>query len=60
MALVVPAADGEDVGPVGLVWANAPGFDVLAGFCFEFCVPLCTAGRHGFFLWDSRETMDVL
>ena len=50
MALVVPKTDGEDVGPVGLVWVNVPGFDVLPEFCFEFHVPLWTAGRHGFFV----------
>ena len=58
-ALVVPVADGEDVGLVGLVWVNPPGFDVLAEFCFEFHVPLWTAGRHVFLL-ESGERMDVL
>ncbi len=47
--------DGEDVGPAGLVWVNAPGFYVLAEFCFEFCVPLWTVGRHGFFEGEQRD-----
>ena len=55
MALVVPVANGEDVGLVGLVWVNAPGFDVLAKFCFKFRVPLWTAGRHGFFGGEWRD-----
>ena len=55
MALEVQVMDGEDVGPVGLVWVNARGFAVLAEFCFEFCVPLWTAGRHGCFVGERSD-----
>jgi len=55
MALVVPVSDVEDVGIVDLVQVNAPGFNVLAKFCFKFHVPLWTAGRHGFLGGELRE-----
>ena len=55
MALVVPVTDGEDVDPVGLVWVNAPGSDVSAEVCFQFCPPLWTAGRHGCFMGERRD-----
>ena len=53
--LVVPVANGEDVGPVGLVWVNVPDFNVPTEVCFQFHPPLWAEGRHGCFMGE-RET----
>ena len=55
MALVEPVTHREDVGLVGHVWVDASGFNVLAEVCFEFRVPLWTAGRHGSFMGQWRD-----
>ena len=55
MALVELVIDREYRGLVDPVWVNAPGFNVLAEVCFEFCVLLWTAGRHGCFMGEQRD-----
>ncbi len=55
MTLVEPVTDGEDVRLVGPVWVDSPGFNVFAEVCFEFCVPLWTAGRYGCFMGEQRD-----
>ena len=55
MALVELVMDRENVGLFGPVWVVAPSFNMLEEVCFEFCVPLWTAGRHDCFMGERRD-----
>ena len=55
MVLVEPVMDGEDVGLVGTVCVDAPGFNVVAEVHFEFHVSLWTLGRHGCFMAELKQ-----